>query len=359
MSATFGGVSFALAAVLLIISPAIIVDDWAAAGAELRQVSEGFRASADVVLGFIGSSVLVLRITYALVDRRELNLDEHADAEARFTDVAALCCLLAVPFFVLALPSALSEPAGVGEAVGLLVLTLLSFVFAFAIGSSWAPNAREQLSAVERSYQRVAERCRSPRTQGLPKPARAAATLFAVIVLSIFVPPALALRAVRAELDPQVALSTFGVFAAIGLVSWYGIFLSHFGRYIAHGMRRALLIAVGSVFAVGGWVPLVALAVTFRGVDSTGYWSAAEPLFLVGGIAFGALALLPAGKWATHPAVALWSILAAGDRWMLRGAQKRARLLQDRISDYLQTSILAAPTGSDPPYRPDNVSGGG
>ncbi|QCQ17970.1 hypothetical protein [Microbacterium sp. RG1] len=345
LSVVASGVFFALASAIVVFAPVLETGDPRASFRDLMALSHGFRETAIATLGFIGSGVLVLRITYAIGDRRAVDHEAYAEAEQRFSTVAAVASMLAVWHATLALPSALTGLDEVGTAAAIVAIVLLTLLFAFTVGASWAPGARRQREVAIAERDRARARAAAAGTLRLRSPAWSILEVLAwIAVTGVLAPAGLGFLAIRlvaltdasgvgAPVDAGYAMAIAATAATIGAASWYGILIAQFGRYLGAGVLAVLARVAGAVFAMLGWVALV-LASASGWMDSRwGGWVASGILFLVLGVLAALASLWRGGESRFSPVTALRRMFVGADRRAVERSEERIRLLDARIHE--------------------------
>lgn len=345
LSVVASGVLFALASAIVVFAPVLETGDPRASFRDLMALSHGFRETAIATLGFIGSGVLVLRITYAIGDRREVNREEYAEADRRFSTVAGVASVLAVWHATLALPSALTGLDEIGMAAAIVAIVLLTLLFAFAVGTSWAPGARRQREVA------IAERGRAQARVGAVGRLRSSSSVRSILgvlawiaMTGVLVPAGLGFLAIRlfavtdasgvaTHVDVGYATAIAAAAATIGAASWYGILIAQLGRYLRTGFLAVLARVAGAVFATLGWIALVFASVSGWMESRWAGWVVTGILFVV----LGALAALASLWWGGDsrfsPVTALRRMFVGADVRTIDRLDKRVRSLDARIHE--------------------------
>lgn len=343
LSAVGAGALFALASAIIVFAPALETGDLRASFGDVMALSRGFRETAVATLAFIGSGVLVLRITYAIGDRRDVDPEAYAEADERFSTVAAVASMVAVFHATLALPSALTGLPQIGTAAAIIGIVLLTLLFAFAVGASWAPGARRQREVAIAERGRAQARVDAAGTVGSPRSSRAILAVLAwIVVTGALVPGGLGFLAIQllpvmdasgagAAVDTGYAVSVAAMAATIGSASWYGILIAQFGRYLRPGILAVVMRVTGTVFATLGWLVLVGASVSGWVQSNWGGWIVSGILFLVLGVLAGLASLWwgPDGRFS--PVTALRRMFVSADRRVLTRLDRRRALLDERI----------------------------
>ncbi|RKS94311.1 hypothetical protein DEU37_0001 [Microbacterium sp. AG790] len=255
MGVLAAGLLFALAGSMLVFAPALQTHDLEGALRNFLTVSQSFRATSIPTLAFIASSVLVLGLTYALMDRRRIDVDTHIQNERRFSTIAVVACLVAVTFAALAMPSTFTRLDYAGDAAAIISILGLTVTFAFGAGTSWVTDARQQKASVE-AAQYVAQR-RLQRTNRVPVPSLGHARLQLILRVCVTtLTPSIALGYVLelAGYHSSVTVAIGVTVAMRSVVSWAGIYLAQYGRHLDQGAFRALLRFVGFALASAAWI---------------------------------------------------------------------------------------------------------
>lgn len=345
LSVVASGVLFALASAIVVFAPVLEAGDPRASFRDLMALSHGFRETAIATLGFIGSGVLVLRITYAIGDRRDVDREEYAEADRRFSTVAGVASVLAVWHATLALPSALTGVDEIGTAAAIVAIVLLTLLFAFAVGTSWAPGARRQreVAIAERDEaQRRVDAVGAARSRSYPR--SILVVLAWIAVTGALVPAGLGFLAIRlfavtdassvgAPVDIGYATAIAAIAAIIGAASWYGIYIAQLGRYLRTGILAVLARVAGAVFATLGWIALVLASVSGWVESRWSGWVVTGILFVV----LGALAAF-ASMWSGadsrfSPVTALRRMFVGAEVRTIDRLDKRVRSLDERIHE--------------------------
>lgn len=345
LTAVASGVLFALASAIIVFAPVLETSDPHASFRDLMALSHGFRETAIATLGFIGSGVLVLRITYAIGDRRDVDREQYAEADQRFSTVARVASVLAVWHATLALPSALTGLDEIGTAAAIVAIVLLTLLFAFAVGASWAPGARRQreVAIAERDEaQRRVDAVGAARSRSYPR--SILAVLAWIAVTGALVPAGLGFLAIRlfavtdassvgAPVDIGYAAAIAAIAAIIGGASWYGIYIAQLGRYLRTGILAVLARVAGVLFAMVGWIALVLASVSGWVESRWDGWVVSGILFFV----LGALAALASLWWGGDsrfsPVTALRRMLVRADVRAIDRLDERIRALNERIHE--------------------------
>lgn len=308
------GLMFAVAPLLPVFVVATEVEGATSAWQAIVEVSEGFRVASATLLAVVVSSVLVLRITFAVVDRRELNAVEHVAAERRFETGAVLCVLIAVPFAAIALPAMLVRVDRVGEAVGVVAVAGLTCYFAFWAGASWAPNALVQKELFLTSRERARGRVAAASGARAVTIGRAWWTLAGwVAALIVGLPAGAAVAMIAQSADAGSIWTTVWLIVVLVAGSWYGVFLVQGARYYGRGVVGWLVRAAGLVFAGAGWLAMVVVEIVGWAATQDAGWGWWALGFLAAGVLFVSLALGTPGRWRGSVAASVVSILERGD----------------------------------------------
>ncbi|MBZ4486542.1 hypothetical protein LQ938_06820 [Microbacterium sp. cx-55] len=326
------GLMFAIVTAVVFFGVVLEIQGAMQAWQAMVEVSAGFRSASATLLGVVVSSVLVLRITFAVVDRRELNAAEHAAAERRFETGTVLCVMVAVPLAAMALPAMLVRVDRVGEAVGVIAIVGLICFFAFWVGASWAPKARVQrerlVSSREQALARVAA-ASSMRAQAAGAAWRAIAgwvTVTATVIVGSSALGAVVLRSPGAG-DASV-WATVWLTVTLVASSWYGVFLAQGARYVGRGFISLLVGAVGCAFAGSGWLAMLVVQIIGFAHTRDGGWLWWGLAFSAAGVFFVALALGRPTRARTSLALSVASLLERHDRRTIDRCDEQIRALE-------------------------------
>lgn len=333
------GLMFAVAPLAVVFVVVLEIAGATSAWQVVVEVSAGFRTASATLLAVVASSVLVLRITYAVVDRRELNVIEHAAAERRFEMGAVFCVLIAVPFGAIAVPAMVVRVDRVGEAVGVVAVVGLTCYFAFWVGASWAPNAPVQRERILASRERASARVGAASGARAVTIGRAWWALAAwVVALIVGLPASAAVAMIVLNSDADSIWTTVWLVVVLVASSWYGVFLVQGARYFGRGVVGWLVRVAGVVFAGAGWLAMTAVQIVGWARTQDAGWVWWGLAFLLVGVLFVALALSTPRRWRGSVAAAAVSILErsdcdAIDRWDAQITELDVRIDRHRRED--------------------------
>lgn len=240
------GLLFALAPSMVILAPALQTHDLAASLRNFLTVSEGFRVTSISTLTFIGSSVLILGLTYALMDRRRLDVDTHVQNERRFSTIARVACLVAIPFAALALPSTFTRLDYVGDAAAIICVLALTVTFAFGAGTSWVTDARQQKASVEATQHSAKRRLERATRVPVPPLGHARLQLVLRVCVTTLTPSAVLGNALSlAGYNSSVAAALGIAVATLSIISWVSVYFAQYGRISASGRLESSCASVG------------------------------------------------------------------------------------------------------------------
>ncbi len=322
--------TFLAIVIALIVAVAnFIIIDISAAGTSpiLEWLSSAPVAPAFVLLPFLATSILVLRLTHAVADHRRNELARGAESRSELA--GGLCCLLAVFVACLVQPAAWTQEGMAAWGVAGIVLALLSIVFQFFLGAAVAPDARVQLQAERLAVQGYERALAILRARGDIPRGRAIVGLVAVGVVVVVVLPLLfGLVGLRSGQGGEVV----GVALVLAVTSSVAIAFGQLAQVIGSRAGRRVVIGVALVFAAGGWLAIAVLEVW--GFIATGdvAWLGWAAAFLIVGLICVAATVTrrTTGWWTLRAAIAA---LQAG--WIERRiAACEGRIAQlDRIID--------------------------
>lgn len=236
-----------------------------------------------VLLPFLVSSILVLRLTHALSERRR---DGRAHGvESRSERGGALCCVIAVVAAGLIQPAAWTQEGMAGWGVVAVVFAVLSVVFQFFLGAVVTPDARGQRRADIASLRAGEVRLAALRELPLVSQRRAVLGLVAIGALLLVIAPAgFALVAVATGQSGQAG-TTGGLILALGLMSFYTIVVGQAAQGIVQrGLRVAVIVAALLVGTAGWFAVTVFEAWAFFATGNPAWlaWAGAFAVFAIG-----------------------------------------------------------------------------
>lgn len=305
---------------------------WDAASAVVIALGNGALTPALVLVPLAASSILVLRITHALTDRRR---DRAAHGlESRAELIGALFSVVAVVVAGLVQPAAWSRVETIGAGIVALIIAAFAVTFAFFVGTVFAPDARVQLVADEAALVQLRQFDRAHPATEYPS-TRRAALIVAVrgVVLLVAVPVGFGVWAAVGPSDLHEGLRTGFLTLSLCLMSAYAITLGQLSPAIrASGARRALVIA-SLLLGSGGWAFVAAFEVSGFLATRNAAWLAWALAFAGMGVvsAIGVLVRSTRGRWMLHAAVVSLRRSNANKRIIYR--QKRVEDLQRLIRD--------------------------
>lgn len=329
------GLLFALAPSMVILAPALQTHDLAASLRNFLTVSEGFRVTSISTLTFIGSSVLILGLTYALMDRRRLDVDTHVQNERRFSTIARIACLVAIPFAALALPSTFTRLDYVGDAAAIICVLALTVTFAFGAGTSWVTDARQQKASVEATQHSAKRRLERATRVPVPPLGHARLQLVLRVCVTTLTPSAVLGNALSlAGYNSSVAAALGIAVATLSIISWVSVYFAQYGRHLGQRALGVFLRFGGIAFASAGWMWLTLSTL----VSATG--SSGEPLLSPLFGAMGVWFSMEAASTSRNPfsgARAFQSIFIHEDRSTIERLERRRTLLQNHILEHTPT----------------------
>lgn len=295
---------------------------------EVLAVSEGARAAGLVLLPVLSSSALVLRITHAVSQVSGVDDLRYESAERRFERTAGLCCVIATPIALAALPAAFAEPGRIASGLGLLALAGLTFAFAFAIGNTPAPDAEAQRVRLRVQFEQVraARQVYLAAKHGAPAVAVRVLAAFALGLL-VVAPLAGAASWYVVSGDSGEFLPLLWSFAVCAVMSAYGIAFCQRSRFASSATGRLWGRIGGALFASIAWVGVGVVVVTVL-VPAEGpveWLRRSFPFFMTAVVAWAALSTGSRFRYSiggSVNAIAWW----ATDRRMDRLAAQIAEL---------------------------------
>ncbi|MDQ1130453.1 hypothetical protein [Microbacterium sp. SORGH_AS_0888] len=231
----------------------VSVVGWNDAGPAVVAISRGLLAPGAVLIPFLASSILILRITHALADRRRTPLAK--DVEARSDLVGWVCAVMAGVWAGAMQPGAWSRPEDHGWGLFAITVGLLAVTFQFFIGTMVVPDARDQLTIAQKALRAESKFLDESQAASLPS-VRSAVRIVAIDagLLLVFVPVTLGLIEGIARNSLESGVRTGGLALSLAFMSVYSVLLGQLAAPFSTKAARRTFTTVATVIGAVGWV---------------------------------------------------------------------------------------------------------